>query len=112
MIAAVCCDKLKINKSLSPDGIHPLVIKELRNEVADHLTKIYNLPFKTATVPEDLRIAHVPSIFKRGRKGDLGNHRLVSLASVPENMLERLIQDKNLKTHRTSLAEGKSAWLL
>ena len=32
-------DKLKINKSPGPDGIHPRVIKELRNEVADLLTK-------------------------------------------------------------------------
>ena len=46
-------DTLKISKSLGQDDIHPRVIKQLRNEVADLVTKICNLSLKTAKVPED-----------------------------------------------------------
>ena len=49
------------------------------------------------TVPEDWRITHVMAIFKKGRRGDPGNYRPVSLMSVPGKMVESLIQDKILK---------------
>ena len=90
-------DKLIINKSPGPDGIHPRVIKELRNEVADLLTRVCNLSLKTATVPEDWRIANVTPIFKKGRRGDPGNYRPVSLTSVPGKMVESLIKDRIIK---------------
>lgn len=35
--------KLNINVSLGPDGIHARVLKELRSEIADHLTKMCRL---------------------------------------------------------------------
>ena len=50
-----------------------------------------------ATVPKDWRIASVMPIFKKGRRGDPGNYRPVSLTSVPGKMVESLTQDKILK---------------
>ncbi|MBZ4217672.1 hypothetical protein, partial [Klebsiella aerogenes] len=69
----------------------------LRNEIADLLTVVCNLSLKTATVPEDWRIADVTPIFKKGRRGDPGNYRPVSLTSVPGKMVESLIQEKIFK---------------
>jgi len=42
-------------------------------------------------VPEDWRKANVIPIFKKGRKEDPGNYRLVSLTSIPGKVMEQLI---------------------
>ncbi|KAJ7409868.1 E3 ubiquitin-protein ligase TRIP12-like protein [Willisornis vidua] len=47
--------------------------------------------WRTAEVPEDWRKATVISAFKKDKKEDPGNSRLVTLTSVPEKMMEQLI---------------------
>jgi len=42
-------------------------------------------------VPEDWRKANVAPIFKKGKKEDPGNYRLVSLTSIRGKMMEQLI---------------------
>ena len=44
-------------------------------------------------MPEDWRIANVTPVFKKGKKGDPGNYRPVSLTSVPGKVLEQLVLD-------------------
>lgn len=46
---------------LDLDGIYPRIFKELRCEIADHLTKICNLTY----FPEDWKVADVMQIFKK-----------------------------------------------
>uniref|UniRef100_A0A452IGB1 Reverse transcriptase domain-containing protein n=1 Tax=Gopherus agassizii TaxID=38772 RepID=A0A452IGB1_9SAUR len=87
-------DKLNINKSPEPDGIHPRVLKELKCEVAELLTKVCNLSFKSASVPNDWKLANVTPIFKKGSRGDPGNYRLVSLTSVPGKLVETIVKNK------------------
>ncbi|CAM4592116.1 unnamed protein product, partial [Lepidochelys kempii] len=87
-------EKLNRNKSLGPDGIHPRVLKELKCEIAELLTMVCNLSFKSATVPSDWKIANVTPIFKKGSRGDPGNYRPVSLMSVPGKLVETLVKNK------------------
>jgi len=42
-------------------------------------------------VPEDWKKANVTPTFKKGKKEDQGNQRLVSLTSIPGKMMEQLI---------------------
>ncbi|CAJ0924850.1 unnamed protein product [Ranitomeya imitator] len=58
-------NKIKIDKSPGPDGIHPRVLRELT----------------TGSVPQDWRIANVVPIFKKGSKSEPGNYRPVSSRS-------------------------------
>ncbi|PKU33573.1 rna-directed dna polymerase from mobile element jockey- hypothetical protein [Limosa lapponica baueri] len=46
---------------------------------------------KVQGVAEDWRKANVTPVFKKGKKEDPGNYRLVSLTSIPGKMMERLI---------------------
>ena len=44
-------------------------------------------------VPEVWRIANVTSVFKKGKKEDLGNYRPVSMTSVSGKVVEKLVLD-------------------
>ncbi|CAM4382079.1 unnamed protein product [Lepidochelys olivacea] len=87
-------EKLNSNKSLGPDGIHPRVLKDLKCEIAELLTMVCNLSFKSATVPNDCKTANVMPMFKKGSRGDPGNYRPVSLTSVPGKLVETTVNNK------------------
>ncbi|CAM5130961.1 unnamed protein product [Natator depressus] len=74
--------------------IHPRVLKELKCEIAELLTVVCNLSFKSATIPNDWKIANVTPIFKKGSRGDPGNYRPVSLTSVPGKLVETIVKNK------------------
>ena len=46
-------DKLDINKSPGPDGIHPRIPYEVRNEISNALKIIFNNSLQTHQVPLD-----------------------------------------------------------
>ena len=70
---------LNVNKSKGPDGIHPRVLKELADQIASPLCKIFNRSIKEGKIPDMWREAEVRPIFKKGKKNDPGNYRPVSL---------------------------------
>ncbi|CAM4388385.1 unnamed protein product [Lepidochelys kempii] len=87
-------EKLNSNKSPGPDAIHPRVLKELKCEIVKLLTMVCNLSFKSATVPNDWKIANVTPICKKGSGGDPGNYRPVSLTSVLGKLVEKIVKNK------------------
>jgi len=70
-------------KSMSPDGMHPRVLRELANVIAEPLSIMFERSWRTGEVPEDWRKASTAPIFKKGKKEHPGNYRLVSLTSIP-----------------------------
>uniref|UniRef100_A0A8C0HAM1 60S ribosomal protein L29 n=1 Tax=Chelonoidis abingdonii TaxID=106734 RepID=A0A8C0HAM1_CHEAB len=101
-------DKLNIYKLLGPDGIHPRVLKELKCEVAELLTRVRNLSFKSASVPNDWKIAHVTAVFKKGSRGDPGNYRWESLTSVPGKLVKTIVKNKIVRHIEEHKLLGKS----
>ncbi|XP_064918707.1 ubiquitin-conjugating enzyme E2 K isoform X1 [Columba livia] len=81
---------LDIHKSMGPDGMHPQVLRELAEVIAGPLSIIFAKPWEAGEVPEDWRKADVTPVFKKGKKEDLGNYRLVSLTSIPGKLMEQL----------------------
>jgi len=78
-------------KSIGLDGIHPRVLRELVEELAKPLSITDQQPWLTGEVPDDWRIASVTPIYKKGRKEDPRNYRLVSLTSVLGKIMEQFI---------------------
>ena len=75
-----CCPYChKVHKSMGPDGVHPRVLRELAEVVAEPLSVIFQRSWRTGEVPEDWITANVTPVFKKGKKEDLGNYRQVSL---------------------------------
>jgi len=108
---------LNANKSMGPDGMHPRVLRELENVIAEPLSIIFERSWRTGEVPEDWRKAIVTLVFKKGRKEDPGNHRPVSLTSIPGKVMEQLILEvinkqvegkKVIRSSQHGFTKGKS----
>lgn len=69
---------------------------------------IFAWSWQLGEVPEDWRKAHITPIFKKRKKGDPGNYRLVNLTSILGKVNERLVLEtisRHLKIIRFSQHE-------
>jgi hypothetical protein len=91
-------NNLRADSAPGPDKIYPRMLKELRYEIADPLSKIFTKSMKTGKVPKNWKEAIVTPIHKKGPKAEPGNYRPVSLTSVPCKVMESIIKDA-IMTH-------------
>ena len=83
--------KLNNKKSAGDDNIKPRVLKENKETLAKPITHIINLSFKNGEVPNKLKIAKVIPIYKKNEKADPNNNRPISLLSIINKIMEKLI---------------------
>jgi len=88
---------LDAHKSMGSDGMHPRVLRELADVIAEPLSIIFERSGRKGEVPEDWRKANVTPVFNKSKKEDPGNYRPVSLTSIPGKMMEQLILEAIIK---------------
>jgi hypothetical protein len=69
-------------KSTGIDDIPEFIIKKCYPRITNALTYIINLSFSSGYFPNQLKIAKVKPLYKKGRDANVGNYKPVSLISV------------------------------
>ena len=57
---------LDVTKSIGPDGLSARFLKEISNEIAEPLTKLYNDSLRTGCIPSDWKKSYITPVFKGG----------------------------------------------
>ena len=55
-----------MDTSPGPDGVHSRVLKEMAEEIVEALLVIFQESLEAGRVPEDLKVANVTPLFKKG----------------------------------------------
>ena len=85
------------NKSVGPQSIPIKMLKIIPDLIAVPLTEIINKSFSTGIFPEALKVSKVIPIHKGGDTDELNNYRPISLLSVFDKIIERLLHTRLYK---------------
>ena len=88
---------LKNNNSTGYDDFSTKFIKLSSGLIAPALTKIFNLATSTGTYPDNLKIAKVIPIFKKGDQTSVNNYRPISILSPINKIFEKILYSRLIK---------------
>ena len=80
---------MKNKQSAGHDDISNFILKGVILSIADPLAHIFNASILSGTFPEQMKIAKVIPLFKKGDKLDPSNYRPISLLSTLSKILEK-----------------------
>lgn len=86
--------QLKSRKASGDDQISPKILKECIDILSKPVLHIINLTIETGTVPDKLKLAKVIPIYKKDETFTPGNYRPISLLSVLNKIMEKVIHKR------------------
>ena len=85
---------LNSKKATGPDKIPPKLIKLAANIIACHICNILNQSISSSVLPEEVEIANVRPVYKKGKREKIKNYRpgsvLSSFLKIFENIFKSL----------------------
>ena len=88
---------LNANKSTEPYSLPVDILKATKHVISAPLEIIFNASFSTGIVPDLFKIATVTPVFKKGGQTSLNNYRPISVLSIFNKLLEKLMQKRILQ---------------
>ena len=88
--------RLNVRRFMGPYDTHPRILKELAVVVAKLLSITSEKLWLLGEVPGVWKNGNITPIFKKVRKKDLGNYRLVSLTPLPGKIMEWILLEEKL----------------
>ena len=82
------------NKSTGPNSIPIKLLKLIPDLILMPLCKIINHSFQTGVFPDALKISEVIPIHKGGSTGELNNYRPISLLSIFDKIIEKIMHKR------------------
>jgi hypothetical protein len=82
---------LKNKLSAGIDEIPDCVVKQCINVLKRPLINIYIASLESGIFPDQLKVAKVIPLYKKGDRKDIGNYRPIALSSVFSKLLEKLM---------------------
>lgn len=79
------------NKGSGPDGIPPVLLKNLATEFAAPLFWHYNMSLETGKFPKGWKKSFLIPIYKSGKKSDVRNYRGIAIISCIPKLFESII---------------------
>ncbi|CAC5393388.1 unnamed protein product [Mytilus coruscus] len=85
--------KRKTDKSPGPDNLHPRLLFEVKEGIAEPLSTIFSQSLTKKVVLNEWKNALVSAIFEKGNKSQAKNYRPVSLTSVVCKIMEKIVRE-------------------
>ena len=90
-------EKLDTKKSTGLDNLPSRMLKMAAGVLAPSLAFLFNQSISSGIVPTEWKLARVTPIFKKGKRQDVNNYRLISIIPVVARVFERIIYDQFFK---------------
>ena len=104
-------NKLPSKNSSGYDMISNILLKRIKMSISKPLSIIFNQSFQTGQFPENMKIAEIIPLFKRGAKHILENYRPISLLITLSKLLEKCIYQRVYKFLNTNNIIFKKLWI-
>lgn len=89
-----CIKNLKNKKSVGEDQVPVSLLKETADIISIPLEHVINVMFSTGIFPEQLKLAHIKAIYKKGDRAEEKNYRPVSLLSNVNKVFEKILYSR------------------
>ena len=103
--------RLNTNKSTGPDESSGTLLKNCALPIAYPLQLLFNLSFKTGSLPAKWELAHIVPIHKKGDKSNIENYRPISLTCIIFKIFEKSIRDALLGSCRDYIHDTQHGFL-
>ena len=87
-------NNINSSKSVGPYSIPINLLKTLKSLLSKPLAHLFNCSFLSGVVPDKLKVARVIPVFKKGPRTLMTNYRPISLLSIFNKLLEKLMYNR------------------